>query len=338
MNYETAIINMFLKNGTNPNFIIDDESPLHKAVYSKNVKLVEMLLDNGADPNIIKNIEDEPWNSTPLNYACEILNIPIIKLLLEHGAKPNDNDDETNLGWIVENGYEASIEQRLEAVKLLLEYGYKLYKFDYIGFEEINIEIAKLIIEYEEPDIKNKILLKVAKYNKIEMVRFLLDNGADPNTIDEYGKNTPLMYAIDNRNLPMMILLLDHGADPYYVYEDYDHKYNMLEHARRVRFYSGLEYLETYISEKNKMQNREQRLATSMALNPRLGQESVLDSIHESGLFDKITGYLPEYNSRYAPDVSRRMMLENEQRGRGKRSSKKRGKKLSKRKSIYRFY
>ena len=107
----------------------------------------------------------------------------------------------------------------------------------------------------------------------------------------------------------------------------------MLEFARNVSFYGGLEYLETYISEKNKMQNTEQRLATSMALNPRLGQESLLDSIHESGLFDKITGYLPEYNTRYAPDVGRRMMLEDKQMGRGKHN-KKQGKKLSKRKKL----
>ena len=335
MSYETQIIEMFLKDGANPNIIIDGKTPLHKAVFHENVKLVEMLLDNGADPNIIKNIEDETWNSTPLNYACEIVNIPIIKLLLERGAIPNDNDDETNLGWILSSS--VSREQKLEAIKLLLESGYKLYKFDYLDFddlEEDDIEIAKLIIEYEEQDIKNKILLKVALKNQIEMVRLLLDNGADPNTIDEYGKDTPLMYAIDNKNLPMMILLLDHGADPHYVYEDDDYKYNMLQHARRVRFYSGLEYLETYISEKNKMQNTEQRLATSMALNPRLGQESVLDSINESGLFDKIASYVPEYNTRYAPDVSRRMMLENKQMGKGKRSSKKRGKKLSKRKKL----
>ena len=43
MNYETEIIKMFLKNGTNPNFIIDGESPLHNAVYSKNLKLVELI-------------------------------------------------------------------------------------------------------------------------------------------------------------------------------------------------------------------------------------------------------------------------------------------------------
>ena len=346
MSYETQIIEMFLKNGANPNFIIDGESPLHKAAYSENVKLVEMLLDNGADPNINKNMERLSWTRTPLNIAFETLNIPIIELLLKHGAIPNDNDDETNLSWIFEDL--ETYEQKLDAIKLLFEYGYKLYKGEEYYISDIKddeIEIAKLLLQYiQDPNIKNEILLKVSFKNQIEMVRLLLDSGADPNTIDEYGKDTPLMYAIINKNLPMMILLLDHGADPHYVYEDDYYKYNMLELARSVRFYGGLEYLETYISEKNKMQNTEQRLATSKALNPRLGQESLLDTIDDPNLFDKITGYLPEYNTRYAPDVGRRMMLEDKQmgRGKGKRSkkpSKKRSsKKLSKRKSSYRFY
>ena len=339
MSYETQIIEMFLKNGANPNFIIDDESPLHKAVLSENVKLVEILLDNGADPNINKNInkyiEDETWDTTPLNIAFQTLNIPIIELLLKHGAIPNDNDDETNLSWIFEDL--ETYEQKLDAIKLLFEYGYKLYKGeeDYLSdIKDDEIEIAKLLLQHiQDPDVKNNALLKAAQTNQIEMVKLLLDNGADPNTIDGYHKEPPLMYAIDNKNLPMMILLLDHGADPHYVYEDYDYKYNMLQHARRLSFYSGLEYLETYISEKNKMQNREQRLAMSMALNPRLGQESLLD-IDESGIFDKIASYVPEYNTRYAPDVGRRMMLEDKQRGKGRG---KRSKKLSKRKS-YRFY
>ena len=341
MSYETQIIEMFLKNGANPNFIVnDDESPLHKAVLSENFKLVEMLLDNGADPNIIKNIEDETYNYTPLNHACETLNIPIIKLLLEHGAIPNDNDDETNLGWIIEND-EGSSEQKIIAIKLLLEHGYKFYRHDYselVDLKDDNIEIAKFLLQYiQDPNIKNKALLIASKNGQLEMVILLLDNGADPNTIDIYNKDTPLIYAIENKDIPMMIILLDHGADPHYIYDYDDHKYNMLELAKHQHFRRGLKYLEEYISEKNKMQNTEQRLATSMALNPRLGQESLLDTIDDPNLFDKITGYLPEYNTRYAPDVSKRMMLEDKQRGRGRGRGKRSSKKLSHRKS-YRFY
>ena len=56
---DNSAVEMFLKNGANPNIIVDDESPLHYAVNSENVKLVEILLDNGADPNIIKNIDSK---------------------------------------------------------------------------------------------------------------------------------------------------------------------------------------------------------------------------------------------------------------------------------------
>ena len=162
------------------------------------------------------------------------------------------------------------------------------------------------------------------------MVILLLENGADPNTIDKYDRDTPLLYAIENKDLPMMILLLDRGADPHYVWinpYDGDYDMNMLELARKVRFHNGLEYLKTYISEKKKLQNAEQLLATSMSLHPRLGQESLLH-VNEMGLFDKITGYLPEYNTRYAQDVGRRMMLEDKQKGKGKYGGKS-NKKLS---------
>ena len=314
MDYE-QIIEMFLKDGENPNIIVDGETPLYKAVYSENIKLVEMLLDIGADPNINLNMERGSWRQTPLNIAFETLNIPIIKLLLESGAKPNDNDDETNLFWIFENE-DASSKQKFAATQLLLEHGYELYNFDYALFTNIKdseIEIAKLLLEYvKDPNIKNKALLSAAKTNQIEMVRLLLDNGTDPNFQNE-DNTTPLKAAIEKQNLPMMILLLDRGADPNYVWKDPDDEYddiNMLQLARRVRFRNGLRYLETYISEKNKMQNREQRLATSMALNPRLGQDSIFNSIDESGLFDRIASYVPEYNSRYAPDIGRRMIEE----------------------------
>ncbi|KAH9997014.1 ankyrin repeat-containing domain protein, partial [Russula vinacea] len=45
----------------------------------------------------------------------------------------------------------------------------------------------------------------------IDVVRVLLDHGANVNTIDK--KNTPLFEAFDGGHLEIMRLLLEHGAD-----------------------------------------------------------------------------------------------------------------------------
>ena len=46
----------------------------------------------------------------------------------------------------------------------------------------------------------------------VESVQFLLDQGLDVNAIDSYG-NTPLIYAVRQRNADGMRLLLENGAD-----------------------------------------------------------------------------------------------------------------------------
>ncbi|KAH9985146.1 hypothetical protein BJV77DRAFT_1071565 [Russula vinacea] len=54
--------------------------------------------------------------------------------------------------------------------------------------------------------------LRAASYNRhMDVVRVLLDHGANVNTIDK--KNTPLSSAYDGKHLEIMRLLLEHGAD-----------------------------------------------------------------------------------------------------------------------------
>ena len=51
-----------------------------------------------------------------------------------------------------------------------------------------------------------------SQYNRINMVKLLLDKGADVNKKTEYGK-TPLHYACIGDNLDMAKFLIDNGAD-----------------------------------------------------------------------------------------------------------------------------
>ena len=46
----------------------------------------------------------------------------------------------------------------------------------------------------------------------IEIVKFLLEKGANVNIIDNYG-NTPLLWAIDKKHLEMVKLLIENGAN-----------------------------------------------------------------------------------------------------------------------------
>ena len=48
---------------------------------------------------------------------------------------------------------------------------------------------------------------------KIEMVRYLLDKGIDPNIVGEIGAS-PLYYAVEQDVMPIVRELLNRGADP----------------------------------------------------------------------------------------------------------------------------
>lgn len=59
----------------------------------------------------------------------------------------------------------------------------------------------------------NTPLIKAAAYGRTEIVKLLLEKGADVNKHNEGGE-TPLHYAARHGHVKVMEILLDHGADP----------------------------------------------------------------------------------------------------------------------------
>jgi hypothetical protein len=58
-------------------------------------------------------------------------------------------------------------------------------------------------------------LLKAASRGRTDVVRLLLEHGADPSlSQSHYGPRTPIIEAVEQGNLDMARILLDHGADP----------------------------------------------------------------------------------------------------------------------------
>jgi ankyrin len=165
--------------------------------------LIQKLLDAGANPNAIINAtprarmrEGSPRIvfATALMRASFSGDIEIVKLLLAHGADPHiqSSDRETSLmaacaeGFI--NGYHRvrDSKERLETVKLMVSLG-----------EDVNAADAYGITP----------LMDAANFGDIEIVRYLIEQGADLGAHDLGKKNDgafgssveplmPLDYAI----------------------------------------------------------------------------------------------------------------------------------------------
>ena len=343
-------VKTLLDAGANPNLRNDDicnYTPLTAACEIVNLEMIELLLSVGADPNIYNcetNLEwiiDSDYDGPPEKLLVAT------KLLLDAGYDLNkidiNGDIETSIFDVIGN------DDNIEIIKLLLSHGIDPNNPKYrrniltIPSENGAIEILKLLLDSgADPNKVDTIYGRTALMSgtgswprsNIEIVKLLLDSGADPN-IPDYDNETPLFQATVEQNLEMMMVLLDAGADPYHLWSNKyypESKYTIIEYAKSIGLNRAVDLLESYIKEKNIMQNTEQRLATAKSLQPRLAEESVFNLIDEPDLFDKITGYLPEYTEKYAPDVQKRMLTEKKQKG----SGNKRKSKLSRHK--YRFY
>ena len=134
-------------------------------------------------------------NRTPLHSACSWGRVEIAGLLLDHGAKADAKTDsgETPLHTAANSKY-GSQEDGIHVAKLLLARGV-----------DTNIR-----------DNDERTLLRVASsYRKLEIVRLLLDHGANADAMDAVGQ-TPLhqtSYASEEAGVDVAMLLLDCCGD-----------------------------------------------------------------------------------------------------------------------------
>ena len=163
------------------------DTPLHWAALKGNIDIARHLIENGADVNIKDNAG---W--TPLHRAVRVTKYDIVKLLIEFGADPfiTDNDGKTPLD-ICQN----------DDIRSLLE----KYMEEYHSIQEK--------IKRNESSIFDNDLLDSAYYNNlIEVKKCVYSGNYDINVQDDKGY-TPLMYAIMNHNLNMIEFLVENGAD-----------------------------------------------------------------------------------------------------------------------------
>ena len=252
---DAAAVDLLLRAGANAKAANRyGATPLSEAVVSGSAAMIEALLKAGASPETLASEDGE----TVLMTASRAGNVAAVKILLDRGANVNAKEKykgQTALMW-------AAAERHPEVVKLLMAHGadWKVRSVDREtkvpklsaassispiargGFtamsfaaREGDIESAKAMldagVDINYGDVDNTSAMVVAIVNKQNtFAKFLLDRGANPNTVDAYGR-TALYAVVDIRNqdwsalperksddpLPSLDLakaLLAHGAVP----------------------------------------------------------------------------------------------------------------------------
>jgi ankyrin repeat protein len=148
------------------------------------VGAAEALIDAGASPNtgwFEKSHQPSPeWESALYGAAGVAHNTALTKLLVERGADPNDGEVTYHTPETYDN-----------------------------GVLEVLVRSGRLT-----PDSLATLLIRKADWHDYDGIRFLLDNGADPNARTHWRK-TPLQASIIRDNaLEIVELMLDHGGDP----------------------------------------------------------------------------------------------------------------------------
>jgi ankyrin repeat protein len=151
------------------------------ATLNRDTPTLKLLLEFGADPDA-----PDKRGITPLRMSCENREEQA-KLLLEWGADPNISAPNwTALAWACDSKQES-------IVGLLLQYG-------------------------ADPDLKSEngetgLVYACARLFGPAMIQQMLDWNADPNKKNKQGR-TPLQGACEVNQPEVVKLLLDRGADP----------------------------------------------------------------------------------------------------------------------------
>jgi len=168
---KNEIIDKFIEKGSNINMVDSNgNSPIMYAIQKNHLSTVDLLINNGGDINI-KNKKDE----TALNIARNMKNKPIINYLYDKGY--NVYNTENN-----EITFEMMKQIMADNNKELLERLIKNNKFN---------------INSKESDTGNTLLHIAVENENIDMVGFIVNNGADK-SIENNDSLTPCEINNDN--------------------------------------------------------------------------------------------------------------------------------------------
>jgi ankyrin repeat protein len=214
-------LKLLISAGANPNVVNQfGSTPLLLAAKAADSALVKVLLDKGADPS-----RAAPDGATPLMVASRAGRTETVQLLLQLGADPNAREKSGGQTALMLAAYE----NHLDTARLLLAHGADLKAPSANRLEMANDDRGSRIKPGNEPkkvDIDNDghredmriplggltSFLFAVREGHLEMVRLLVDAGADVNDSMPDGKSA-LIVAILNIRYDVAKFLIDKGAD-----------------------------------------------------------------------------------------------------------------------------
>jgi ankyrin repeat protein len=227
-----------IEDGTDINAAQNDgTTPLHWAVYRKDIDLVERLLAEGANAAVANR-----FGSTPLSEAVKVADVALVDALLEAGADPesSNRDGQTALMLAARTG-------SVEVADLLVAHGASVNGAETWhgqtalmwaadgGFSTLtqflvdagaNVSARAVTNDWgsqitSEPRAQYRPtggltpLLYAARAGCLDCISTIVAAGENVDRPTPDGV-TPLMLAIDNLNFDAADLLLDLGANPHY--------------------------------------------------------------------------------------------------------------------------
>lgn len=209
------------------------------AIYDSDIPKLEAMLQNGLNLNVPTQFS-EHIKLMPLEIAVFQNNVPMIHFLLEHGADSDLAEEgpilltavrcckpdvvmlfAKQVAKLSSDKKRRAFEEvrwgnRPENIPVLEQIGITVAEFGGDAFRSAvsdgNRELAQLLLEkgadidYHKPDMvfpyASTPVTEAARSNYFDMVRWLVENGADIKIADKYG-DRPYTIAVQNKNQEM---------------------------------------------------------------------------------------------------------------------------------------
>lgn len=203
MNGSAAMVERLLAAGANPKLaLVAGETPLMAAAQSGNARVAETLLAKGADPNA-----HGPRGQTALMWAAAERHPDVVKVLLAHGADVHARSETwSQVMAVPPHGmleYNRAIPHGNNTALMFAA------RVGDLASAKLLVAAGANVNDQDAWSVSATTMAAHAGYR--EVVEFLLDRGANPNS--DASAFTALHAAVMRRDQQMAAALLSHGAD-----------------------------------------------------------------------------------------------------------------------------